>query len=143
MLRPYWQGKPMPRKPTETVKVNLRLKEAVRRRLEREAKKRGVSLNYEMTSRIEQTFNIQGLRDQETITADMQVAYARFVQPFHDLATQGDLRRAAELLVTEIERMPAECRERDGVLQAMAAVKQATAMIDLEATMAIRRMGHV
>jgi hypothetical protein len=43
----------MPRKPTETVQVNLRMKEGLRRRLEREAKRQEVSLNAEMTRRLE------------------------------------------------------------------------------------------
>jgi hypothetical protein len=43
----------MPRKSTETVQVNLRMKEGLRRRLERKAKRQEVSLNAEMTRRLE------------------------------------------------------------------------------------------
>src|SRR5262249_55455880 len=136
------RGEPMPRKPGETVQINLRLKEALRRRLEREAKKRGVSLNFEMTSRIEQSFEMESLRAQEAVTADMHVAWSRFGQLFHGLASQGDLRRAAEMLVAEVEAMP-ECLEREGVQKAVAAVKQVTNVLDIEAALAIRRMGHV
>ncbi len=44
---------PPRRKPAQTVQVNLRIKEALRRRLEREAQKQQVSLNAEMTRRLE------------------------------------------------------------------------------------------
>ena len=132
----------MSRKPGETVQINLRLKEALRRRLEREAKKRGVSLNFEMTSRIEQSFEMESLRTQEVVTADMHVAWSRFGQLLHGLASQGDLRRAAEMLIAEVEAMP-ECLEREGVQKAVATVKQVTNLLDREAALAIRRMGHV
>lgn len=133
----------MSRKPTETVQVNLRIKEALRRRLEREAKKRGVSLNYEMTSRIDQSFNIEGLRDQETVTEDMKGAHARFMQPFLGIATQNLLRDAAEMLVVAVKNLPAECREHEEVRKALAAVSEAQTVMDLEAVAAVRRVGHV
>jgi hypothetical protein len=49
----------MPRKPTETVQVNLRMKEGLRRRLEREAQKQSVSLNAEMTRRLETSISAE------------------------------------------------------------------------------------
>jgi hypothetical protein len=47
----------MPRKPTDTIQVNLRIKEALRRRLEVAAKKRDVSLNFEMVDRLKASFD--------------------------------------------------------------------------------------
>ena len=46
----------MARKPRETVQVNLRMTEALRRRLTQAAEKRGVSLNAEMLKRLEESF---------------------------------------------------------------------------------------
>ena len=42
----------MARKPTDTIKLNLRFPEALRRQLEREAKKEGRSLNTEIVERL-------------------------------------------------------------------------------------------
>jgi hypothetical protein len=44
------------RKPTDTVQLKLRFSEALRRRLEREAKRQENSLNAEIISRLEQSF---------------------------------------------------------------------------------------
>lgn len=49
------------RKITDTVQLKLRIREDLRRRLEREAKKRSVSLNAEMADRIEQSFDQEDL----------------------------------------------------------------------------------
>ena len=61
----------MPRKPMQVVQVNLRIREGLRRQLEREAKRRGVSLNFEMTSRLQETFDQVAARSIDTIGADM------------------------------------------------------------------------
>jgi hypothetical protein len=44
------------RKPMQVVQVNLRLREALRRKLEAAARQRGVSLNFEMTDRLAKSF---------------------------------------------------------------------------------------
>jgi hypothetical protein len=48
----------MARKPTEVVAVTLRIREDLRRRLERAAKKDGISLNAEMERRLEDSFDL-------------------------------------------------------------------------------------
>ena len=50
----------MPRQPSAIVQYKLRIREALRRRIERAAKEHGVSANQEMVRRLEQSF------DQET-----------------------------------------------------------------------------
>jgi hypothetical protein len=45
------------RKPMQVVQVNLRLREALRRKLEAAARQRGVSLNFEMTDRLAKSFD--------------------------------------------------------------------------------------
>ena len=51
------------RKPTDIVQVNLRLRESLRRRLEREAEKRGLSFNAELTRRLEESFEREELNE--------------------------------------------------------------------------------
>jgi Arc-like DNA binding dprotein len=48
----------MARKPTDTVKLQLRFHEALRRRLAREAKKNNRSLNAEIVHRLEQSLDV-------------------------------------------------------------------------------------
>jgi hypothetical protein len=48
----------MARKPTEVVAVTLRIREDLRRRLEREARRDGISLNAEMEKRLEDSFDL-------------------------------------------------------------------------------------
>jgi hypothetical protein len=46
----------MARKPTDTVQLNLRFSEALRRRLEKEADRHGLSMNAEIIDRLEKSF---------------------------------------------------------------------------------------
>jgi hypothetical protein len=132
----------MPRKPSETVQVNLRIKEGLRRRLERESKKRGVSLNYEMTSRIEQSFEQANLRTIDIVAADVAANWLRFAEAFHELNKQGDLMRAAGALVVEVEQLLNGMGSTDtaGVRNAIARVQQVITLIKLEAGLAPQRM---
>jgi Arc-like DNA binding domain len=51
------------RAPTDTVQLKLRFSEALRRRLAREAKQRGCSLNTEIVGRLEQSLKSESLHD--------------------------------------------------------------------------------
>ena len=84
----------MPRKPTETVQVNLRMKESLRRKLEREASKHFVSLNKEMTMRIEDSFEKAARGTFESLAADMEVNWLRFSERFLLLDLQEQLAAA-------------------------------------------------
>jgi Arc-like DNA binding domain len=63
------------RKPTDTVKLQLRFSEATRRRLERAAARNNRSMNTEIIHRLEQSLasdpNTQTYRDMRKITAHM------------------------------------------------------------------------
>jgi hypothetical protein len=66
---PMWSwGEAVARKPTDTVKLQLRLEEGLRRRLEREARWRRRSMNAEIVSRLQESFDIpdqaQGIAEQ-------------------------------------------------------------------------------
>jgi hypothetical protein len=60
------------RKPSDIVAPNLRIREMLRQRLLRAAKTRGLSLNREMTRRLELSLEEDGMRSLETIAADLR-----------------------------------------------------------------------
>jgi hypothetical protein len=81
------------RKPTDTVQLKLRFSEALRRRLEREAARQDRSLNSEIISRVEQSFQ---KRDESELTAStLRAAFG---------GATGDLLRAIPLAIWLIER---------------------------------------
>ena len=102
----------MPRKPMEMVQVNLRIREKLRRRLEREAKKRGVSLNYEMTSRIEQGFDREAHRTIDVIASNIKSVWERFAREGKERSRQADLVNAVE---HHIAQLPPEMREAEAL----------------------------
>ena len=126
----------MPRKPTAFVSYKLRIKEALRREIERAAKARGVSLNYEMSSRLERSFERDAQRRLDETESDMSNTWARYGQAFHELEKQGDLLRATEALLKQIEQESTSPAIKAAVVQ----VKQAIALIDAEAKLLLRRM---
>jgi hypothetical protein len=64
-------GAGMPRKPSAIVQYKLRIRETLRRRIEQEAKKHGVSANQEMVSRLERSFEFERVRDLDDVAASM------------------------------------------------------------------------
>ena len=70
----------MARKPSDIVKPNLRIREDLRRRLELAAKKRGVSLNIEMTTRLKESFEREGLVNLSRITSNLENFYERYAR---------------------------------------------------------------
>jgi hypothetical protein len=61
----------MPRKSTDTVAITLRVRESLRQKLEREATRHRVSLNTEMNMRLEDSFEAQARRSNESVAADL------------------------------------------------------------------------
>ena len=68
----------MARKPSDIVQPNLRIREELRRRLETEAKKRGVSLNAEMNHRLEQSFDYDARVVLDGVAKDMAAQWDLF-----------------------------------------------------------------
>jgi hypothetical protein len=65
------------RKPTDYAQMNLRLRESLRKKIEFEAKKNGLSLNSELVRRLERTFVEQGIEaviQQTALRVAMQIA---------------------------------------------------------------------
>jgi hypothetical protein len=67
----------LPRKPTDTAHVNLRIREGLRRKLAVEAERHRVSLNSEMTMRLEASFDAAARRDIQAIAESIQAAWLK------------------------------------------------------------------
>ena len=93
----------MARKPSEIIMTSLRIRERLRRQLEQAAKKRSVSVNYEMASRLEYSFERESLRSLFEVTEDMTNIWAKYGDAIHQFEQQGRLIHAAEALINEIE----------------------------------------
>jgi hypothetical protein len=133
---------PMPRKPSAILDYKLRIRESLRRKIEQAAKKGQVSMNYEMASRLERSFEQDALRSIDEIRGDLDVIRARVGEAVHDLNLQGDLVRAVEAL---IEQLPTTVLDDPSgrVGEAVAGVQRALKMIDMAAARAVRRMHTV
>lgn len=67
----------MARKPSDTAQLKLRIREDLRRRLERAARKRAVSLNFEMTDRLKESFDREAQRTIDAVGSDIAGHWAR------------------------------------------------------------------
>ena len=94
----------MGRKPTDTVQLKLRFSEALRRRLEREAKRSEHSLNAEIISRLDQSFR---KAEEADLTSD--TFRAAFGGP------TGDLLRAFATAIWLIERRTGKKWHKDSM----------------------------
>ena len=89
-----------------------------------------------MTSRLEQSFEQEASRSNEAVAEDMKINWARYGEMFHELAKQGDLIRAAEALVKQVD---AEDSSK-AVATAAEKLRQVIKMFDQEAAIALRKM---
>jgi hypothetical protein len=83
----------MPRKPTDLAHVNLRIREGLRRRLEREAKRHVVSLNYEICSRLERSLQAEAVFDLRATAHHMNQTWLLYAHRFMRLKLEDDLLR--------------------------------------------------
>jgi hypothetical protein len=84
----------MSRKPEERVQVNLRIKEALRRKLADAAANHRVTFNKEMEMRLEDSFVRQSGRSFEEINADMHIVWQRYSERFLLLHLEDQLAEA-------------------------------------------------
>lgn len=136
----------MPREPVDIVHVNLRIRENLRRDLEHEAKKHQVSLNYEITSRLQQTFEQQHILYTHQLAESAGRMLLPLIEGGQDLNLQGDLIRAIETLITRhllplLAARVIDGREGEAIRQQIEKITQAIKMIDAEAERRRRRMG--
>jgi len=134
----------MPRKPTELAHVNLRIRETLRSQLEREAKKHQVSLNYELTSRLQQTLEQQHVLSINQLAENAGRMLLPLIERGHELNLQGDLIRAIETLINRHLQPLLAARviagvEGEAIRQAIEKIAQAIKIIDVEHAMKLRR----
>lgn len=125
----------MARKPSDIVQPNLRIREELRRRLERAATKNRVSLNVEMTRRLERSLDQEANISIAANASHLDTLTLRFSDAFDGLNKQGDLVRAAEALLKQID-----AGNDDAAKEAAKKVRQAIEMIDHAAAVAVRKM---
>ena len=111
----------MARKPSDVTQVKIRVREDLRRQLEQAAKKRDVSINFEMTDRLKASFDLPPL---SKITADLENVYERYAREGRDQSQTQELMRAAEHLIT-LTQLPTEVQDREAVNRAIAWVQEA------------------
>jgi len=88
----------MSRKPHEIVSINLRIRETLRAKLEREAQRHHFSLNSEVRLRLEDSFRRDEARSDEDTRDSMQICWHRYANRFLLLSLEDEL--AAKLAQT-------------------------------------------
>jgi hypothetical protein len=122
----------MSRKPTDTVQVGLRIRESLRRQLEKESEKHRCSINQEMAMRLEDSFRADALRSIDASASYLANHVARLDAREHEANKLGDLLNATEALLKQIDtRKPVEA--------AATKVKAVIEMINTERARAVRR----
>jgi hypothetical protein len=119
-------------KPSTTTQIKIRIREDTRRRLEKAAEIGRRSINAEMAWRLDASFDRQDMLTLRGVAADMENRWARYGQLFHELNKQGDLIRATEALVEQVEGLPADTRTK-AMAVVVEKVKQAIKVIEIEA----------
>lgn len=123
----------MPRKQSAILDYKLRIRESLRRRIEVAAKRRNVSLNFEMASRLERSFDQESQRSMDETAEHLKTVLERFAMAHHEANMLGDLVRATEALIEMIQT-------GKDTTEAVARARQVIQMIDREATLGVRRM---
>ena len=134
----------MPRKPTETVQINLRIKEAERRQLEASAKERQISMNAEITMRLAQTFQQQQLLDVDLAHENMKRELGPMLVDINELNRSSELTRAVDILIRHIQPLLA-ARIIDGptgqaIREDIEAIRLAESAIEHAIGKRVRRM---
>lgn len=116
----------MARKLSNVIQYKIRVREDLRRRLEAAAKRRDVSINFEMTSRLKESFEHEEKLKLSKITSNLENFYERYAKETRVFLLQEDLIRAAELL---IQSLPVEIREREAVKATVERAQEAIKLI--------------
>jgi Arc-like DNA binding domain len=128
----------MPRKPKMT-QHKLRMPENLRHQIEAAAAKLGKSANREMVDRLWSSFETSHADTIETVAQNLEIAWGRWGNTWHETNKQSDLLKAAEALAAEVEQLP-ETPEHESVKAAAIGVRRIARVIDIEAARLLRRM---
>jgi len=123
----------MPRKESAVLDYKLRIRESLRRRIAVAAERRGVSLNFEMASRLERSFDRESQRSMDETAEHLKVVQVQITMAHHEANMLGDLVRATEALIETVQA-------GKDTAEAVARARQVVQMIAHEATLAVRRM---
>jgi hypothetical protein len=104
----------MARKPTDTVQIKVRIREATRQRIEREAKRRRVPVNGEMAHRLEQSFDQDALRDLDAAAGSITVSCARLEELLTRHLLREDYVRAVDALLDSVDKLDKAMRRVEG-----------------------------
>jgi hypothetical protein len=115
----------MARKPSDIVSPNLRIREDLRRRLEKAATANGVSINREMINRLEASFGQQSLLKLDELVRDLDVIDARQGEALTDRDSLGRLMSTGEALLVKIN-----LQDPKAIAAAAAEFKRTIAEID-------------
>jgi exonuclease VII small subunit len=95
----------MARKPT--IQYKIRIREDLRRRIEKAAEKNGVSANYEMVNRLERSFDQeaaqsinQSVQSINQAAVNLDAASTRYTQASAELKKLSNVVRAAQTIIT-------------------------------------------
>jgi len=111
----------MARKSSDIVQFKLRIREELRRRLERAADTHDVSINHEMASRLERSFDHDTARTLEMIARDIEINWALFGERFLRLHFEAETARLLAELIARIEDL-AEMANSENLLEQRAAL---------------------
>jgi hypothetical protein len=84
----------MPRQTHEVASFTLRIRESLRRRLEREAQRHHFTLNNEIRIRLEDSLNRDAVRVLDDVANDMQINWARYSNRYMLLSLEDQLATA-------------------------------------------------
>jgi hypothetical protein len=133
----------MVRKPVDIAHVNLRIREDLRRELEREAKAHQVSLNYELASRLQQTLEQPRILSIQELADNAGRMLLPLLERGQNINLQNDLIAAAEGLVKWVQPLLAARviagPEGETGRRAIDKVALAIKMIDVERVQQLRR----
>jgi ribosomal protein L18E len=123
------------RKPSDIVSPNLRIREDLRRRLEKAAKKNRVSINREMINRLTDSFELKAQFSLEELASHMKDTWERTERATsHHSDLQAALINAAEALVAANEK-----QDQAAITTAVDQVKAAITTIELDRHAALRK----
>ena len=131
------------RSPRALVQVNLRMREAERRRLAEAAERNRTSLNAEMMARLDRSFEQRQLLQLDQISENVHRHLLPLLENVHELNKSGDYHRAVEKLIQRVEPLLAridEPGEVKAVQEAIADIARVQRMIEIEAGTRLRRM---
>jgi len=111
----------MPRKFSDIVQFKLRIREESRRRLERAAKSHKVSLNHEIASRLERSFEHDATRTLDIVARDIEINWALFGDRILRLHFEAETARHLAELIAGIERL-IEMANSENALERQAAL---------------------